>query len=192
MLKTYYHGTVTAFLPEIEKQGLRPTAKHTWKIHFDRVGELQSPDDGMPIVEGVYMTADRHHAEAYAQTRADYFQRKPGSCFAFFQFPENKKLGDYLYLSKDADAPVLHTHPVLLILSIDSSKLEPDENDSNYGLVCREPLPPSVITDVVSLTDDYDTHQYTKAYRNRIRGAAYSSLFGDNASLAKMIFGEEK
>lgn len=187
MLKTFYHGTVTAFLPEIEKGGLRITAKHAWKIHFEHFGELVAPNDGEPDIPGVYVTKDKHHAIAYAQTRADYFQRDPGKCFAFFEFPANRENGDYLFLSKDADAPVKHTHPVLLTLSIDTTavKLEKDPNDTDYGLVCRHTIPASAISKVEILSDDYDKRAMTKGVREKISVEAYKTVFGNNSALAK-------
>lgn len=189
-INTYYHGTVSAFLPEIKKNGLRPEAQHTWRIHFDHSGELISPSEGMPILTGVYVTPDRHHAEAYAQTRADYFQRKPGECFSFFEFPENIKQGDYLFISKDEDAPVLHTHPILLTVQLDSDTLERDPNDTEFGLVHCTPVPLSAITHIEALQDKYDPRKYTKAYRKSVSDAAYTSIFGNDADLAKMLFGD--
>jgi hypothetical protein len=176
-LKTFYHGTVAAFLPQIQREGLRPEAKHAWKVHFEHYGELRPPSDGMGDGRpGVFVTLDKSHAIAYAQTRADYFQRNPGECFPFF----SEKPDEYLFLSKDADAPILTTLPALLTLSIDTEKikLSVDPDDTAHAMVTHAPIPKSAIIKVEKLEPKYDPKRYTSAVRRRIEDEAFTKAFG--------------
>jgi hypothetical protein len=181
-LKTYYHGTVQAFLGDIKKNGLRPMASHSWKIRFSHYGGLvKNPDIGF----GVYLAKQRVHAEEYAQTRADYFQRNPGECFEMYETEEQKKEGDYLFLSKDRTAPVLHTMPVLITLDLDPEKydLQEDPEDTSYSLISHKAIPVSAITKITKLPVKYDTSKFDKKHRKDVVAAATSAMLGGSEDL---------
>lgn len=182
----YYHGTVQTFLPGIKKDGLKIEAAHAWKIHFSKYGEMTpNPDKG----SGVYVTKSKDHAQAYAQTRADYFGRNPGECFEMFETADDKKKGYYLFLSKDKDAPVLHTVPILLTLDIDTSTipLEADPEDSEYGLICHRTIPASSIVEISKLPKLYDDSAFDKNKRKAITDAGEKAMFGADADLMGML-----
>lgn len=152
-IKTYYHGTVAAFLPAIKREGLKPDMKHAWKIHFDHYGDLRPPND-QKHDPAVFLSTTQKHATAYAQTRADYFQRKPGECFAMY----GSTPADYLYLNKDDDAPVLHTVPALVVVQLDSTKftLENDPEDWTSAVMSFKPIPPSAIIHIEHLSPKFN------------------------------------
>ena len=189
-MSTFYHGTVTAFLPEIKKYGLRPEQKHAWKIRFQHFGQLQAPEDGaIQPTPAVFVTRSRTHAIAYAETRADYFRRNPDSCFQFFEFPKNVKQGNYLFLSKDHNAPVIQTHPELLTLELDSTSynLQEDPNDPEMGLETIMSIPPSAITRFEQLKDAYLTQEFDQTERQRVRDGAIEAIKKINPLLAYVM-----
>lgn len=179
-LKTYYHGTVQAFLADIKKRGLIPMASHSWKIRFDHEGEMiPNPDVG----SGVYLTDKKEHAERYAQTRADYFQRNPGECFEMYGpmygVPDSKDSG--VFLSKNETAPVLHTVPLLLTLELDSSKFhlqEDPEDRDNGSYVCQLPIPASAISEITKLPAKYSTDTFDKKRRQKVIAHEMDAMFG--------------
>lgn len=176
LMSTFYHGTVATFVPQIKREGLRPDARHAWKVHFDHFDELIPPT---PNTEpGVYVTTSKEHAIAYAQTRADYFQRKPGECFEFYQ-EIHDKADRFLFLSKDLDAPVvLHTIPVLVTLNFDpvDYPLEHDYDDDEHAFICHTPLPPTVVSEVQKLEPKYNSSPFSKAVRAKMKAASDAYL----------------
>lgn len=173
--KTFYHGTVAAFLPDIKKHGLQPTDKHTWKVHFDHgSGELEAPNSGPGYGPAVYLTDARAHAIEYAQTRADYFQRKPGSCFAFTSADPDA----ILFLSKDLDASVIHTMPILLTVTmaeVAARHLSIDENDLPASFYSLAGISTSAITKIERLPSTYaGTTVFDKKKREELVDAAFT------------------
>jgi len=166
MITTFYHGTVAAFLPQIKKEGLKPEAKHAWKIRFDPDGDgahMVTPD---PVDPGVYLTKSKSHAEAYAQTRADYFERKPGECFMMYGSSVEQGL---LFLSKDPDAPVLHTTPVLLTVEFDDDDIPTEIDIEDFrAVIVHKPLPPTTIKQADVLDRKYDSTKFTAAVRKKL------------------------
>lgn len=138
-----FHGTVDAFLPSIKKQGLRPNAKHAWRMSWNDGEELRDEEK----VDAVYLTPVERRAIEYAETRVRYFAAQPGETFFMFDYHSVPYI-------KDVGAEVLQVSPVLLVIEIEENdrRLEPDPRDPYTGYRFVGHVPMSAIVEIRPLS----------------------------------------
>jgi hypothetical protein len=101
-----YHGTVAAYLPEIQSEGLKPSKGNAWRITLDDGSRLRDREK----VTAVFLTPSKSHAIQYAQTKAKYLSVAPGDGFEMYGSP--------MEFWKDKGAQQLQTAPVLLTVDV--------------------------------------------------------------------------
>ena len=99
----YYHGTTKAWLPSILKDGLKPVAANAWMVKSSLTGiDLREDEE----LGWVYITTEKRRAEQFANAKVEYLSQKPGQESSVF------------YEIKDKGAPIIHTSPVVLKVSL--------------------------------------------------------------------------
>jgi hypothetical protein len=99
-----YHGTVSAYLPAITANGLKPSKANAWKITLDDGSALRDIEE----VNAVFLTPSKARAIQYAQTKAKYLSIRPGDEFVMY--------GEGAEFWKQKGTPQIQTEPVLLTL----------------------------------------------------------------------------
>jgi hypothetical protein len=136
-----YHGTVKAYLSDILRDGLKPKPENAWRIRVSDEVPLIGGEELRDIepVEYVYVDKDFQISREFAENKADYLRAKPGY-----------KLKDF-YGTKDKNAPMLRTSPIVLVLDLpDSYTLKVDPcSYTEGGLRYKGNIPPSLIKKVI-------------------------------------------
>lgn len=124
-----YHGTVDAFLPAIQSEGLKYTPKHSFKMHgFFR---------DLKIEHGVYVSTTKQGAQMMALIKAIYLKSPDGS------YIPGTIDGDW----KDSSLQI-DTQPVIVTLELpDDWNLKRDKEwaDRETGWISPNPIPPEYI-----------------------------------------------
>jgi len=132
-----YHGTVEAFLPSIQSEGLKFVPQNSFEM------------DGIkPIViePCVYLSTTRRGAMMMAWIKAIYLAVDKGEMIPGTEW-DNWKTGDLQ----------IKTKPVLLTLDIPKDaklKHDPDWGDNRTGLIFCGTIPPTAIEKVEVLDDN--------------------------------------
>ena len=134
----YYHGTTSAWVDSILKEGLKPDSQNAWKVvgtQFWNEGEnLRKVEP----VKWVYITPSLAKAKQFAEAKAEYLGLKPGEDSSWF------------YMKKAKGAPVIKgAKPVILKVEIpDPSQLSDDPRGNEEGQFLRYKgvIPASCIT----------------------------------------------
>lgn len=121
--KRIYHGTVSTWLPDILRYGLKYTPANAWQMHMLGTDYIPAESD----TPGYIYLGDLNKAKEYAWLKARYLQTEP--CLpvknALFAFP----------LVKLCNAPVIKgAKPVILSIPIDvidRMLIEQDPGDFN-------------------------------------------------------------
>ncbi len=129
----YYHGTTKAWLPSILKEGLKPVAANAWMVKSTLTGIDLRKDEPLGWV---YLTTKASWAKMMAKAKVDYLAEKPGEESKFF------------YQTKELDAPVIHTSPVVLKVDLPEgySLTRDDRNSEAPSFKYHGSIPASCIT----------------------------------------------
>lgn len=122
----FYHGTARIYLDSILKKGLIPQA-NSWEADWPTWmagGSITSTESKGSI----YLSKFHTIAEAFAHLRAIYLSAKPGSVFGY----TNRNFICEGF-RKDLKAPVIHTTPVVLQVTLEHPKLTFDPNCVYHG-----------------------------------------------------------
>lgn len=135
-MKTLYHGTVTTWLPEIMREGLKPVSSHRWNfVSPAQSVTFASVERG---TKHVYLAQYKSDAEWFAKFRASYLKTEPGHHIKNpdegFLTPIVKTEGEYIPAAS----------PALLSVSLPESwPLFPDP--SSNGVYSPRPIPPQYL-----------------------------------------------
>ncbi len=111
-MKTYYHGTVSLYLPSIEKDGLHVVGSNRYRAFgLDPIFHL--PTRKMPLRDGVYVTDKKEWAIKFAQYKAVWLQALPG-IVAMGERDDDQSFG----LLKIGKSKPIRTDPILLTLEL--------------------------------------------------------------------------
>lgn len=115
----YYHGTVSTFVPDILRDGLKPIVQHRWYATMhdwstDKDFSASEPD-GV-----VYLTSSIHTARFFATGKARYFAAHPNGVFRMQGVPFEKHMG----------APVIpDAQPAILAITLPDNVINAFEID---------------------------------------------------------------
>ncbi len=131
----FYHGTVKAFLPSILKEGLKSCPPNRWFASWPS-GDSISQDE----LEGTYLTPFKTSAKRYASVKAKYLAAPRGGTFRMTTDTFTKNL----------DAPVVKSTPVVLRIEVPASHLDQFKIDPagwmSEAVLDPATIPPTCIT----------------------------------------------
>lgn len=137
-----YHGTVDAYLPSIEKEGLKVVPK----TRFYAVAPRLFHDLPLHLEDGIYLSTNEHMAEMFALLRASWLSVPIGKGLSTNMNEETmiKTKGDVLPDAK----------PIVLKLDLPeslASTLNPDtESEGNWAYWTVATIPPACIKSVIT------------------------------------------
>lgn len=140
MHRTYYHGTVDTFVPDILRNGLQPQPDKMWQVTiYSIVGRFQ-PDDTFRE-PAIYCTPVKAEAKRYATNKAHYYQTEANNRFKWV--PPGPDWGPTV-AEKGNDSKYLpNCKPVILKITLPTklaSLFEQDEKaDDAYLCTCTIP-----------------------------------------------------
>jgi hypothetical protein len=159
----YYHGTVEAYLPSIEKEGLKTIPAHRYHARGFHMG-FGLEDGLMPIRSGVYVVDSKRWAKKFAQYKAAWLASPPGLVVT-----GDKPDSQTFHLYKVVASQLIQTTPVVLTLDLSDSivrNLNPDnDGDSDHMFWYPGVIPPTAIQSVDHVPAlPFQTLQLKEAY----------------------------
>lgn len=174
-MKTYYHGTVSAFAPAIAKEGLRFVESNMWDA--TKPGGTWNPKNKDP--HGfVHMTPDAKYAAEYAEAKARFYQTVPGERFLAVNSMVLIKSKSAVHIP-DAHARVYKVS----LLEKDLNNLYLDMADSG-GVQFEGDVPPSRVTPVGLETAKLLAQSLTE--QSAQESAFYRAMFLDHDKKVRM------
>lgn len=139
----YYHGTVAAYLPSIQKYGLQPKPEHQYKawgynVFFGRT----SP---MPIEHGVYVVDKKLWATKFAIYKTAWL----GSADTGLVVTGDKPDDSTFHLYKAEKTKPIHTSPVVLTLELPETIVKALHEDERIFRWYAGSIPASTIIDII-------------------------------------------
>lgn len=172
-----YHGTVEAFLPSIERGGLKYTPEHSFEGAHYADPEFGLEPEPMRMKRGVYVTTNEQTAIAFAQYKAVWLCAPAG----LVMMGEKGDNSFHIFKMKDEGKPIF-TKPVVLTLDLpEDIKLEPDEDSGRDEMFwLPEAIPPSAIKAIShpeekKMWNDPKLKKINKLLR---ASAVHNSMFG--------------
>lgn len=143
-MPTFYHGTVQSFVDSIKRDGLKPFPAHSFN------GAIANSIK-VVIASRVYLSNDPVIAAGFAITKMLYLTAKPHQKITV-------PFGDIV---KDSSLPIVTGNPVVLEIEVpesidvhvDTRTGDAQTGASNDAFWIRSSLPPSCITDVVTVPE---------------------------------------